>query len=921
VNLPSDFSTPSFVGPLREELEGDGFFRALRSDQVVLVVRPFRTLKERLGPAVAVVLALLTSCLPREVAPPHLARSETIPECGSADECVALLYRACGSGDGKQLGEEGVCHSLAADYATSAGSANDPAKAAALYEKACELGHGRACDRLGAAHQHGEGVPLDLSRANALFDRACQLGEGWGCRNLGWNYGNGAGVPKDDARAAALYERACQLGNGSGCNGLALASETGAGVPPDLSRAHALYEKACDLREALGCANLALDYKTGSGVGKDLGTAAVLNEKACELGDGGGCNWLGWAYQEGAGVPVDLARANALYGKACQLGDGWGCRNLGWNYANGAGAPKDDARAAAIYERACQLGNGGGCTNLGLAYEDGAGVSPDMVRANSLYEKACGLGSGLACSHLGWSFEKGRSVPRDPARASALYAQACLAGEGLGCRDLAFAHQVGRGVAKDAGRAASLFETACGLGNGLSCTSLGTALERGVGIARDPVRASSLYEKGCRLGSAGGCQKLGGDSSRRAEIRRTARRSFATTCAQGDEAGCGSLAWFLGPADEPDPEAVVALASFVRRQPDRVSAIDDDALLGSLRGAAKHLYGGAEQLALLEALSRAGWEPKGPRDDATSEWADLVRLQLARGRSEDAAETLRRRVRNPYALLSLRADRRAEKLARERPELFDVDLARASWVEYRRTEARSAPRSLLALVHLAEALNEALAHEEVLEITRLAIEEAEADPSRYDDTAEYLGWVRGARSTALERLGRWEEAMEALRPASAEPSQIIHLARLSCQLDRPREALATVERAADLTPYGHMRVESVRLRAAVETGDGGARMQALSFLREHESDSVATLQEALVAAGEIDEASRLLVARLADEGRRAEALLEVQLYADVPLSPRMADWTARWRDILARPDVRDAIARVGKVERHRLAPP
>jgi hypothetical protein len=30
--VPSDFSTSSFLGPLREELEGNGFFRALRSD-------------------------------------------------------------------------------------------------------------------------------------------------------------------------------------------------------------------------------------------------------------------------------------------------------------------------------------------------------------------------------------------------------------------------------------------------------------------------------------------------------------------------------------------------------------------------------------------------------------------------------------------------------------------------------------------------------------------------------------------------------------------------------------------------------------------------------------------------------------------------------------------------------------------------
>jgi TPR repeat protein len=63
--------------------------------------------------------------------------------------------------------------------------AQDPARAAPLYMRACELGNGQACHRLGVMHQAGKGVPRDDDKARELFGVGCRQDSAAACDALG----------------------------------------------------------------------------------------------------------------------------------------------------------------------------------------------------------------------------------------------------------------------------------------------------------------------------------------------------------------------------------------------------------------------------------------------------------------------------------------------------------------------------------------------------------------------------------------------------------------------------------------------------------------------------------------------------------------------------------------------------------------
>lgn len=58
-------------------------------------------------------------------------------------------------------------------------------KAAALYERACELGLPQACHRAGELYRDGKGVAPDEARARALFESGCREGSSAACDALG----------------------------------------------------------------------------------------------------------------------------------------------------------------------------------------------------------------------------------------------------------------------------------------------------------------------------------------------------------------------------------------------------------------------------------------------------------------------------------------------------------------------------------------------------------------------------------------------------------------------------------------------------------------------------------------------------------------------------------------------------------------
>jgi TPR repeat protein len=55
------------------------------------------------------------------------------------------------------------------------------------------------------------------ARAATLYDRACQLGNPSGCNNLGILFQRGYGVQRDKGRAKQLWTRACELGHKAAC--------------------------------------------------------------------------------------------------------------------------------------------------------------------------------------------------------------------------------------------------------------------------------------------------------------------------------------------------------------------------------------------------------------------------------------------------------------------------------------------------------------------------------------------------------------------------------------------------------------------------------------------------------------------------------------------------------------------------------
>jgi TPR repeat protein len=74
------------------------------------------------------------------------------------------------------------------------------------------------CTTLGMLYRLGNRVAQDLAKAAALFQKACDGGHMDGCVQLGLLYAEGDGVVKDAAKAKALFQKACDGGEPRACS-------------------------------------------------------------------------------------------------------------------------------------------------------------------------------------------------------------------------------------------------------------------------------------------------------------------------------------------------------------------------------------------------------------------------------------------------------------------------------------------------------------------------------------------------------------------------------------------------------------------------------------------------------------------------------------------------------------------------------
>lgn len=334
-----------------------------------------------------------------------------------------------------------------------------------------------------------------------------------------------------------------------------------------------------------------------------------------------------------------------------------------------------------------------------------------------------------------------------------------------------------------------------------------------------------------------------------------------------------------------------------------------------------------ERRDLLESLFSAKW--KSGDGEPEEFWRDLARLRLAGNDPRRATEPLSR-IHSPRPIVTMRIDKRFDRLVQKDPRAFDIDRAIDRSIKDAQAQVDASPGTLQPISVLLYRLHDAMQFERELAVADDVIAKTRngEDTQRYKDFDEEYVWILDHRAEALAGLGRWDDALKQRVRAARRPerggmnvSQVINLGGLYIVLGRPDDALEAVTELGSASPYGRMQLEHVQLEAAVQRNDAEAIRKHLAYMREHREDAIGTFQEALLGSGDMDGAAGLLIERLGRDDWRSDALVDMQDYAETPAAPFLAKRRSQWKALVARPDVQAALSKVGRVERFKLTPP
>lgn len=328
-----------------------------------------------------------------------------------------------------------------------------------------------------------------------------------------------------------------------------------------------------------------------------------------------------------------------------------------------------------------------------------------------------------------------------------------------------------------------------------------------------------------------------------------------------------------------------------------------------------------ERRELLQALFDHQWLSDG--EEPSDLWLILAGLQHDAGDSEAVRATVAR-IDGPMEIIQLRSDKRFDAYIDRADPRFDPRQAAQRQMDAQRVRASLNGDHDASLARLSVAALMLGDNAQVLAVTDDAATTV-AKARSVGPQLEGVPPLLTLRARAQRNLGQPEAAVDTLRTVvhmtdgtPRAPQDQLNLGLLLLALGRYEEADAAVASAGTLSGYGTAQRSYIRFVAAQHRGDKAEAAAAARGVVEQGPAAASLLYELPLAAGRMNEATAMLIVQLESLKLRSSALLVLQEMRRAPTLPAEATMQARWRELVARPDVQAALAKVGRVERYDL---
>ncbi|GAA0574910.1 tetratricopeptide repeat protein [Rhizomicrobium electricum] len=313
--------------------------------------------------------------------------------------------------------------------------------------------------------------------------------------------------------------------------------------------------------------------------------------------------------------------------------------------------------------------------------------------------------------------------------------------------------------------------------------------------------------------------------------------------------------------------------------PDQISFLQVSTLYSILNGSQGTPEGDARNARIVKALYDAKWRPTDePEDSADGLWQRHARYLLKAGKVAEA-----RKVVASITWAGFVVDARSEKLfdplVAADPARYDIRKAHEAAVVRLKARVAATPDKIKPVVELTYTFYQLDRPEEGLALIDEKLAAIKAG-KKFADQDEELNWLYDRRAMLLTELGRTDEAIAAFKAGSqfgeggANVSQTINLADTYYSLGRPAEAIKVLANfdPKNASPFGAMAAQEARVCAYAQLGDKPALAKSLEFVQAHAGDAPGIAMQALLCAGEENEAAALTLKFLGDEKHRNDML-------------------------------------------------